>query len=369
MTLLWDYQMTGEKTASLKKFIADRTTLFLTIIFMIGVCLMAYPSVSDWWNSFHQTRAIAKYSKKVANMERESFEQMLEEAEAYNAKLVGKKHRFVLTDTQRKEYNRVLDVDGTGIMAYIDIPKIDVSLPIYHGVDQNVLQVAIGHIEGSSLPVGGNGTHSVVSGHRGLPAARLFTHLDKLETGDRFMVQVLDRTITYEVDQIRIVLPEEFQDLEINPDQDLMTLITCTPYRVNSHRLLVRGHRVENDNPNAANITADALLYKPYYVAPIVAAPILLILLIMMLITTSSGYRQRKAAAKRRAFGALENLVEEEEEYEEEWDADEPEEDEFEDGLGDEPDADEFEDGFEDKPDADEFENDEIEMDEDDLDY
>ena len=312
--------MTGEKTASLKKFITDRATLLLTITFMIGVFLIAYPTAADWWNSFHQTQAIAKYSKKVANMERESFEQLLEEAEEYNAKLVGQKHRFVLTDSQKKEYNRVLDVDGTGIMAYIDIPKIDVSLPIYHGVNQDVLQVAIGHIEGSSLPVGGKGTHSVVSGHRGLPAARLFTHLDQLEAGDKFMVQVLNRTITYEVDQIRIVLPEEFQDLEIDPQKDLMTLVTCTPYKVNSHRLLVRGHRVENDIPNAANITADALLYKPYYVAPIVAAPILLILLIMMLITTSSGYRQRKAAAKRRAFGALENLVEDEE-YEEEWGA------------------------------------------------
>ena len=308
--------MTVEKKASLKKFIADRATLLLTITLMIGVCLMAYPSISDWWNSFHQTQAIAKYSKKVANMERESFDRMIEEAEAYNEKLVGQTHRFVLTDAQRKEYNSVLNVDGSGIMAYIDIPKIDVSLPIYHGVDQNVLQVAIGHIEGSSLPIGGKGTHSVVSGHRGLPAARLFTHLDELEVGDKFIVQILDRTITYEVDQIRIVLPEEFQDLEIDPEKDLMTLVTCTPYKVNSHRLLVRGHRVENDIPNAANITADALLYKPYYVAPIVAAPILLILLIMLLITTSSGYRQRKNAAKRRAYSALEYLVEEEE-YEE----------------------------------------------------
>ena len=305
--------MTGQKTASLKKFIADRATLLLTIIFLIGVCLIAYPSVSDWWNSFHQTRAIAKYSKKVANMERESFDRMIEEAEAYNAKLIGQKRRFVLSDEQRREYNSILDVDGTGIMAYIDIPKIDVSLPIYHGVDPNVLQVAIGHIEGSSLPVGGKGTHSVVSGHRGLPAARLFTHLDRLEAGDRFMVQILDRTITYEVDQIRIVLPEELQDLEIDPDEDLMTLVTCTPYKVNTHRLLVRGHRVENDIPNAANITADALLYKPYYVAPIVAAPILLILFIMMLITTSSGYRQRKEAVRKRAFDALSDLTEEDE--------------------------------------------------------
>lgn len=289
---------------------------------------MAYPSVSDWWNSFHQTRAIAKYAKKVANMDRQEFDRMIEEAKAYNAKLVGQKNRVVLTDEQKEEYNSVLNVDGTGIMAYIDIPKIDVSLPIYHGVDQNVLQVAIGHIEGSSLPIGGKGTHSVVSGHRGLPAARLFTNLDQLEVGDKFLIQILDRTITYEVDQIRIVLPEELQDLEIDPEQDLMTLVTCTPYKINTHRLLVRGHRVANDIPNAANITADALLYKPYYVAPIVAAPILLVLLIIMFVTTSSGYRHRREAARRRAFGALETLADEkEDEYEEEWEENEADED------------------------------------------
>ena len=330
---------------------------------------MAYPSLSNWFNSFHQTVAIANYSKKVANMDRQSFDRMIKEAEEYNRSLVGKKGRFTLSETDKEEYKKVLNVTESGIMAYIDIPKIDISLPIYHGVGESVLQIAIGHIEGSSLPVGGKGTHCAVSGHRGLPAARLFTDLDQLEVGDKFLVQILDHTLTYEVDQIRIVLPEEFQDLEIDPEKDLMTLITCTPYTVNSHRLLVRGHRVENDNPNAANITADALLYKPYYVAPIVAAPILLILLIMMLITTSSGYRQRKAAEKRRAFGALENLVEEEEEYEEEWDAEEPEEDEFEDGFENEPDADGGENGLGDETDADEFENDEIEMDEDDLDY
>lgn len=320
--------MTSEKTASLKKFITDRATFLLTIILITGVCLMAYPSVSDWWNSFHQTRAIAKYAKKVANMDRQEFDRMIEEAKAYNAKLVGQKNRVVLTDEQKEEYNSVLNVDGTGIMAYIDIPKIDVSLPIYHGVDQNVLQVAIGHIEGSSLPIGGKGTHSVVSGHRGLPAARLFTNLDQLEVGDKFLIQILDRTITYEVDQIRIVLPEELQDLEIDPEQDLMTLVTCTPYKINTHRLLVRGHRVANDIPNAANITADALLYKPYYVAPIVAAPILLVLLIIMFVTTSSGYRHRREAARRRAFGALETLADEkEDEYEEEWEENEADED------------------------------------------
>ena len=201
-------------------------------------------------------------------------------------------------------------------MGYIDIPMIDISLPIYHGVDQAVLQIAIGHIEGTSFPVGGEGTHCVVSGHRGLPAAKLFTDLDKLEKGDKFIVQVLDRTLTYEVDQIRIVLPEELQDLEIDAEKDLMTLVTCTPYGINSHRLLVRGHRVENDIPDAINVTADALQFKPYYVAPIVAAPILLVLLITMLIMTSSKHRERREASRKDAYDALENMLDEEEDEE-----------------------------------------------------
>ena len=301
------------------KRININTNLILTILLIIGICLMAYPSVSDWYNSFHQTRAIASYAQEVANMDRGVFDRMIKEAEEYNKTLVGKKNRFNPTEEEIEKYKSILDVTGTGIMAYIDIPKIDVSLPIYHGVDQAVLQVAIGHIEGASFPVGGLATHSVVSGHRGLPAARLFTDLDQLEPGDKFIVQVLDRTITYEVDQIRIVLPQELQDLKIDPEKDEMTLVTCTPYKINSHRLLVRGHRVENEIPNAINITADALLYKPYYVAPIVAAPILMALLVIMLITTSSAYRKRRDIAHRKAYHALVNLVEEEEAEEYGW--------------------------------------------------
>ena len=227
-----------------------------------------------------------------------------------------KSNRYVLSEEELKEYNSILDVTGTGIMGYIDIPKIDVSLPIYHGIDQAVLQIAIGHIEGTSFPVGGEGTHCAVSGHRGLPAAKLFTDLDKLEEGDKFIVQVLDRTLTYEVDQIRIVLPEEMQDLDLDPEKDYMTLVTCTPYGINSHRLLVRGHRVENDIPDAINVTADALQFKPYFVAPIVAAPILLILLIAMLVMTSSKYRNRSEAARKGAYDALENMIKEEEDEE-----------------------------------------------------
>ena len=300
----------------MKKKSGKIINVILILILILGLGLIAYPTFSDWWNSFHQTRAIAGYAEKVANMDHKDFDRMWEEAQAYNERLLEKSNRYALSEEEVAEYNSILDVTGTGIMGYIDIPKIDISLPIYHGVDQAVLQIAIGHIEGTSFPIGGIGSHAVVSGHRGLPAAKLFTDLDRLEKGDKFIVQVLDRTLTYEVDQIRIVLPEELQDLEIDPEKDYMTLVTCTPYGINSHRLLVRGHRVENDIPNAINVTADALQFKPYYVAPIVAAPILLILLITMLIMTSSRFRERRERSRKGAYDALETIIEEEEDDE-----------------------------------------------------
>lgn len=283
--------------------------IILGLILLVGVGLIAYPTFSDWWNSFHQTRAIASYAETVANMDTAEFDRMWKEAEDYNKKLLTKPNRYVLSEEEKAEYNSILDVTGTGIMGYIDIPKIDITLPVYHGVDEAILQIAIGHIEGTSLPIGGTGVHAAVSGHRGLPAARLFTDIDKLEAGDKFIMQVLDRTITYEVDQIRIVLPEELQDLEIYPDEDYMTLITCTPYGINSHRLLVRGHRVANENEGALNVTADAMQFKPYIVAPLVAAPILLILLIMLLITTGSRSRRMKKVTKEAAHEAVESII------------------------------------------------------------
>ena len=189
-----------------------------------------------------------------------------------------------LTEEQQEQYEELLNLSGTGIMGYIEIPQIDCKLPIYHGTEAAVLQIAIGHINGSSLPVGGPGTHTILSGHRGLPSARLFSRLDELETGDRFMLHVLDETLTYEVDQIRIVLPDELDELSIEEGQDLCTLVTCTPYGINTHRLLVRGHRVENDaTAQEVRVTADAMQIEPLYIAPIVAAPLLLILLILLL--------------------------------------------------------------------------------------
>jgi sortase A len=189
-------------------------------------------------------------------------------------------------------YEKELDITGTGIMGYITIPKIHVELPIYHGIDDAVLQIAIGHLTETSLPVGGEFTHCVVSGHRGLPSAKLFTDIDKLVEGDTWTVSVLNRTLTYEIDQIRIVEPTDLSALQIEPGKDYCTLVTCTPYGINTHRLLVRGHRVANANGDA-NVIADALQIEPIYVAPAVAIPMIIILLILLLIMTSKRFRDK----------------------------------------------------------------------------
>ena len=254
------------------------TTILLVLILLTGVSLLLYPTVSDYWNSFHQSRAIASYVEAVAEIDNTDYEKMWQEAVAYNEKLKDNSGRWTPTDEELEEYERLLNVSDTGIMGYIEIPKIKVSLPIYHGTDEAILQIAIGHIPGSSLPVGGKGTHCVVSGHRGLPSAKLFTDLDQLEEGDLFMMRILDETLTYEVDQILIVEPEELSDLEIDEDKDLCTLVTCTPYGINSHRLLVRGHRVENLKEDTIRVTADAQQIDPVMVAPVVAVPLILLL-------------------------------------------------------------------------------------------
>ena len=254
------------------------TTILLVLILLTGVSLLLYPTVSDYWNSFHQSQAIASYVEAVAEIDNTDYEKMWQEAVAYNEKLKDNSGRWTPTDEELEEYERLLNVSDTGIMGYIEIPKIKVSLPIYHGTDEAILQIAIGHIPGSSLPVGGKGTHCVVSGHRGLPSAKLFTDLDQLEEGDLFMMRILDETLTYEVDQVRIVEPEELSDLEIDEDKDLCTLVTCTPYGINSHRLLVRGHRVENLREDTIRVTADAQQIDPVMVAPVVAVPLILLL-------------------------------------------------------------------------------------------
>ena len=266
----------------------------LILVFLIGLSLLLYPSVSDWWNSMHQTRAIANYSETIATLDHSVYEEIWQRAGEYNAALAGRGIRWTLTDEERADYISQLDPGGTGIMGYIEIPKINCSLPIYHGTDAGVLQIAVGHIEGTSLPVGGESTHCVLSGHRGLPSAKLFTNLDQLETGDLFLLETLNETLTYEVDQILIVLPNELDALQIEEGQDYCTLVTCTPYGVNSHRLLVRGHRVENQaEAKVIRVTAEAIQIEPLIVAPIVAIPMLLLLLVWLFIGTGRKKRRR----------------------------------------------------------------------------
>ena len=261
------------------------STILLVFILLIGLSLLLYPSVSNYWNSFHQTRAIATYAENVAKLDNNQYDQLWEEARAYNEALRFRSNPYFLSEEQKAQYESLLDVSGLGVMGYIEIPEIDVSLPIYHGTEESVLQIAVGHLEWSSLPVGGESTHCVLSGHRGLPSAKLFTNLDKLQTGDIFMLRILDDLLTYEVDQILIVEPQETGALRIEEGKDYCTLVTCTPYGINTHRLLVRGHRIDNiEEAKTVRVTADAIQIEPLLVAPIVAIPILLLLMILLLL-------------------------------------------------------------------------------------
>ena len=263
------------------------TTLFLVLMFFAGLSLLLYPTVSNYWNSLHQSRAIAAYVEQVAQIDNETFDQLREQARAYNRTLVGKAYRYDMTRQEREEYESLLNVSENGIIGYIEIPDIHCELPIYHGTDADALQIGVGHIEGSSLPVGGESTHCAISGHRGLPSAKLFSDLDKLTVGDRFSLRVLDDTLTYEVDQIYTVLPGEMDELEIVEGEDYCTLVTCTPYGVNTHRLLVRGHRVENStDKEPALVTADETRTEPlgkiFILLPVLLLAILLLLVFLL---------------------------------------------------------------------------------------
>lgn len=269
--------------------------ILLIVVLLAGLSLLLYPFVSDYWNSLHQSRAIATYMETVTELDDTAYERWWKEAKAYNASLPGTLDRFHPDEEEQRSYEKLLDISGTGILGYVEIPNIDVLLPIYHGTDEEVLQVAIGHIEGSSLPVGGESTHCVISGHRGLPSSRLFTDLDQLTEGDIFILRVLDETLTYEVDQIHIVEPDDTSLLGIEEGQELCTLITCTPYGVNSHRLLVRGHRVENQEASSTlRITADAMLLNLRLAVPLIAAPILLALILLLLFHSRKGKKRKR---------------------------------------------------------------------------
>ena len=290
-----------QETPSVEKTWMQRnlTNLILVLIALVGIGLIAYPSFADWWNSFHQARAVASYMEAVSNMDKEKYEKMLKEADDYNRALAKTGTKFNLTDAEKKQYENILNVNDTGIMGYIDIPKIDIELPIYHGTSEKVLQVAVGHLEGTSLPVGGTSSHCVISGHRGLPSARLFTDIDKLVEGDTFTLTVLNRTVTYEVDQIRIVEPTDLSEIQIKKGKDYCTLVTCTPYGINTHRLLVRGHRVNNAQGDAM-VIADALQIQSIFIAPFIAVPILILLLMWMFFSTGRDKKLKALLSRTR---------------------------------------------------------------------
>ena len=276
-----------------KKKRISLSTIILTVIFLVGLGVMLYPTVSDYWNSFHQTRAIANYDAVVAELDETDYEALFQAAEEYNEKLRGLGAPFSEHEQLSELYYSVLDVAGNVIVGYINIPKINVNLPIYHGTSDSVLNVAAGHLEGSSLPIGGEARHSVLSAHRGLPSAKLFTDLDELEVADIFTITVLNQVLTYEVDQILIVEPTQMEALNVAAGQDYCTLLTCTPYGINSHRMLVRGHRVENIDDRVIVVTPDAQKIPTYYVIPAVGVPLLFIVLFIMLVA-SGGHKPKK---------------------------------------------------------------------------
>ncbi len=260
----------------------NKIGIILVLMLFVGVCGLLYPSVSQYWNTKTQTRAVENYQEILASIEPEDFDKYFEQADKYNQDL-NEINQPLINYGKLQNYQEILNIAGNGVMGYVTIPKLSVELPLYHGISADVLNVACGHLEGTSLPVGGESTHSVLSAHRGLPHAKLFTELDKLEIGDTFTITVLDRTVTYQVDQIKIVRPDVIDDVQIVQGEDLCTLLTCTPYGVNSHRLLVRGTRIENAAP-VLHVTSNAYRIDSLVATPVVAAPILLFLLIVLMV-------------------------------------------------------------------------------------
>ena len=260
----------------------NKIGILLVLMLFVGVCGLLYPSVSQYWNTKTQSRAVTNYQEILASIKKEDYTAYFDAANKYNQDL--SELSFPLLDYGAlQNYEQTLNIAGNGVMGFITINKIGVELPVYHGIAAEILNIACGHLEGTSLPIGGESTHCVLSAHRGLPHAKLFTELDKMELGDTFTVTVLDRTVTYQVDQIKVVRPDEINDIQIIPGEDLCTLLTCTPYGINSHRLLVRGTRIENAAP-VLHVTSNAYRIDSLVATPIVAAPILLILLIVLMV-------------------------------------------------------------------------------------
>ena len=289
--------MEKKKKTPQKKKGNSGSTIMLLAIFFVGLCVLLYPTISDFWNEKRQSQAIINYDDLIVDLTPEDYSKLFEGADTYNKKLRSMDFPFLNHKNISEEYYNTLNVNGDGMMGYLTIEKIKVQLPIYHGTSDKVLNSAVGHVEGSSIPVGGKNTHAVLSAHRGLPSAKLFTNLDKLEKGDVFTIRILDRTITYQVDQVLIVLPEETNDLNVVSGEDYCTLVTCTPYGINTHRMLVRGTRIENIEPEKViNVITEAYQIDPLIVTPAVAAPMLGLLLIGMLIKSSRNSKKKKPA-------------------------------------------------------------------------
>lgn len=269
-------------------------TLLLALIFLAGLSLLVYPSISSYWNSLVQSRLVYSYMENVSRMESAQKLELFEKAREFNKDLAALPTHYELTPAEQERYEQTLDVSGTGVMGYLEVPKINVSLPIYHGTESTVLEFAIGHLAGSSLPVGGESTHAVLTGHTGLPSSRLLTDLREMEVGDIFYIQIMDETLTYEVDQIRKVLPENTSDLNITKGMDYCTLVTCTPYGINTHRLLVRGHRIETARSAIMKFSADALQIDPLIVMPFLALPTLLFLFLLVMLKPNRSKKREK---------------------------------------------------------------------------
>jgi len=276
----------------MKKSKGKLSNIFFILILIVGLCIFLYPTVSNFINEKRQSAVIKDYEAALENLTDEDYEAFWEAAIEYNEKLSTGTMNFNLTDEEMEEYESILDPTGTGVIGYLEIESIDVYLPIYHGVDDSVLAIGIGHIPGTSFPTGTESTHTVLSGHRGLPSATLLSDLDQLEEGDTFLLHIMNKTFAYEVDSINIVLPKETQNLTIEEGEDYVTLVTCTPYGINTHRLLVRGTRVDYAETNTTIVTADATKFSTFEVVPYIAGILLAIVFIVFLIRTSKFFKK-----------------------------------------------------------------------------
>ena len=277
------------------------TTVLLVLVFLVGLALLLYPTISNYWNSLHQSQAIVNYDQELDQLTEETYARLWAEAEEWNRTIA---HRsFTLTDEQSEVYYDLLDFSDQNIMGYLEIPSIGVSLPVGHGTGDDVLQRSVGHLEWSSLPVGGESTHCVLSGHRGLPSSELLTNIDHLEPGDRFYIHVLGETLEYKVDNIAVVEPNDFSLLGIAQGEDYVTLLTCTPYGINSHRLLVRGTRVNTDNKEPSAVPQLSNEVREIKTGYLVAGVLLAVLVLVFIWLIIDSRRKKKKKGGKRLRG------------------------------------------------------------------